>query len=76
LQGFRPFFGWCSCELGAGHDAGNPTVRSSAGTPLCLVPEVLTGGAATRQSDVHGIDIPLFRALGIRRKVFTEISGR
>ncbi|HSC29154.1 MAG TPA: protein kinase [Vicinamibacterales bacterium] len=50
-------------DLGAGCDLGNMPdgpAPELAGTPLCLAPEVLGGGAATAQSDIYSLGVLLY----------------
>jgi serine/threonine-protein kinase len=50
-------------DFGAGYETEDSTGKATAGTPLYLAPEVLSGGAATRRSDVYSIGVVLFRLL-------------
>ncbi|HJR61876.1 MAG TPA: protein kinase [Vicinamibacterales bacterium] len=50
-------------DFGTGYETDDSTGKATAGTPLYLAPEVLSGGAATRRSDVYSIGVVLFRLL-------------
>jgi Protein kinase domain len=47
-------------DFGAGEFVGEVPVRSGAGTPLYLAPEILYGGSASVQSDVYALGVLLF----------------
>ena len=48
-------------DFGTGRDVDDSTEMPTAGTPLYLAPEVLSGAAATPRSDVYSIGVVLFR---------------
>ncbi len=50
-------------DFGAGSETRGSARATAAGTPLYLAPEVLSGGAATRQSDVYSIGVLLYHLL-------------
>jgi len=48
-------------DFGTGRELGVPPDSQTAGTPLYLAPEVLSGGEARPPSDVYSIGVVLFR---------------
>lgn len=47
-------------DLGSGMEIGDQ-LPAPVGTPLYLAPEILAGGSASRQSDLYGLGVALFR---------------